>query len=295
MGDASGRTGGMRFLLAPGVPGLEVVRLAGAPRSGGVGLHAHDSLIVAAVHAGARRLRLAVPGSPCPGEEHVAGPGCCCVIGPGRMHVCSWDAGSSADCLCIKPIVPKSYGFDSSFDFPVPVSGDARLHAAVRACAEACESRPEQVAELLRDVLLLLGELHLMGGLARASRAAEAMSAASPAKPLVRARALLERDVEASDGPARCAELARAVGLSPWALSRGFARAFGAPPRDYALDLRVRAAKKRLAQGDSPAYVALETGFFDQSHLTRRFRALVGLTPGQYAAAFGPPSDPDDE
>ncbi len=289
----------MRFLLAPGMPGLEVVRLAGAPRSGGVGLHAHDSLIVAAVHAGARRLRLAVPGSPSLSVEHVAGPGRCCVIDPGRMHVCSWDAGSAADCLCIKPILLKSYGIDFaggvSDPVPVPVSGDARLHAAVRACAEACESRPERVAELLRDVLRLLEELRLLGGLARPSRAAEEMPPDSSAKSLDRARALLERDIEESDGPARCAELARAVGLSPWALSRGFARAFGAPPRDYALDLRVRAAKKRLAQGDSPAYVALETGFFDQSHLTRRFRALVGLTPGQYAAAFGPPSDPDDE
>jgi AraC-like DNA-binding protein len=29
--------------------------------------------------------------------------------------------------------------------------------------------------------------------------------------------------------------------------------------------------------------VARETGFADQSHLTRRFKRLVGVTPGRYA------------
>jgi AraC-like DNA-binding protein len=29
--------------------------------------------------------------------------------------------------------------------------------------------------------------------------------------------------------------------------------------------------------------VAQETGFADQSHLTRRFKRLVGVTPGRYA------------
>jgi hypothetical protein len=29
--------------------------------------------------------------------------------------------------------------------------------------------------------------------------------------------------------------------------------------------------------------VAVEVGFSDQSHLTRRFKGIVGLPPGQYA------------
>lgn len=29
---------------------------------------------------------------------------------------------------------------------------------------------------------------------------------------------------------------------------------------------------------------ALETGFFDQSHLSRNFKRIVGITPGQYVS-----------
>jgi AraC-like DNA-binding protein len=45
----------------------------------------------------------------------------------------------------------------------------------------------------------------------------------------------------------------------------------------------VNRAKQLLAAGQSIALVAYETGFADQSHLTRHFKRLFGLTPGQYS------------
>jgi AraC-like DNA-binding protein len=33
--------------------------------------------------------------------------------------------------------------------------------------------------------------------------------------------------------------------------------------------------------------VALDSGFFDQSHFHRHFKAIVGVTPGEYASASG--------
>ena len=36
------------------------------------------------------------------------------------------------------------------------------------------------------------------------------------------------------------------------------------------------------------AEAALRSGFADQSHMTRHFRAIVGTTPGRYAAAIRP-------
>ena len=42
-------------------------------------------------------------------------------------------------------------------------------------------------------------------------------------------------------------------------------------------------ARELLRNGIAPADVALRTGYADQSHLTRHFRRLVGVTPGQYA------------
>jgi AraC-like DNA-binding protein len=32
--------------------------------------------------------------------------------------------------------------------------------------------------------------------------------------------------------------------------------------------------------------VAFDTGFSDQSHLTRRFKRVVGVPPGQYAKTY---------
>jgi AraC-like DNA-binding protein len=42
-------------------------------------------------------------------------------------------------------------------------------------------------------------------------------------------------------------------------------------------------AQKSLREGLQPAHVAAEYGFVDQSHLTRHFKRLVGVTPAQYA------------
>jgi AraC-like DNA-binding protein len=45
---------------------------------------------------------------------------------------------------------------------------------------------------------------------------------------------------------------------------------------------RVRHAQALLRQGATLASAASESGFCDQSHLSRRFKRLCGMTPGQY-------------
>ncbi|HEX7126295.1 MAG TPA: AraC family transcriptional regulator [Thermodesulfobacteriota bacterium] len=59
----------------------------------------------------------------------------------------------------------------------------------------------------------------------------------------------------------------------------------GLTPHAYLVNCRVGAARARLRRGDSPAEVAAATGFCDQAHLTRAFKARVGVTPGAYRAA----------
>jgi len=46
------------------------------------------------------------------------------------------------------------------------------------------------------------------------------------------------------------------------------------------------AAKKYLEQGADPLDAAMKTGFTDQSHFTKFFKKLIGLTPRQYADIF---------
>jgi AraC-like DNA-binding protein len=77
-------------------------------------------------------------------------------------------------------------------------------------------------------------------------------------------------------------ELATVAGLSRYHFARVFARATGLPPHSYVMQRRVRRACRLLRQGLPFLQVACETGFADQSHLTRRFKATIGVTPGEY-------------
>jgi AraC-like DNA-binding protein len=54
-------------------------------------------------------------------------------------------------------------------------------------------------------------------------------------------------------------------------------------PHEYLVHIRIKRAKALLAQHSPLLDVALETGFVDQSHLTKHFKRRVGVTPGRYA------------
>ena len=77
-------------------------------------------------------------------------------------------------------------------------------------------------------------------------------------------------------------ELAGVVNISPFHLARVFRRTVGMPPHAYQTQLRLAHARTLLAQGYEVGYVALETGFFDQSHFTHQFKRGYQMTPGSY-------------
>jgi AraC-like DNA-binding protein len=76
--------------------------------------------------------------------------------------------------------------------------------------------------------------------------------------------------------------LADLAGLSPFHLTRIFRREVGLPPHVYLKQVRVFKARQLLDQGLAIAEAAAEAGFTDQSHLSRQFKKLLGITPGQY-------------
>ena len=54
-------------------------------------------------------------------------------------------------------------------------------------------------------------------------------------------------------------------------------------PHRYVLHCRVKRAKELLADAKmSQSQIAFAAGFSDQSHYTRWFRQICGLTPGGY-------------
>ncbi|MBE1465747.1 AraC family transcriptional regulator [Kibdelosporangium phytohabitans] len=106
---------------------------------------------------------------------------------------------------------------------------------------------------------------------------------AAPVLPNVRrARDLLD---EAYLEPLGADDLADAAGCSRFALYRAFKSAYGMSPSDYQRQLRLRAARRLIVAGISPAEAASRAGFADQAHLTRWFRRCYGITPGEYQRA----------
>ncbi|MFM2303350.1 MAG: hypothetical protein RLZZ135_759, partial [Cyanobacteriota bacterium] len=63
-------------------------------------------------------------------------------------------------------------------------------------------------------------------------------------------------------------------------LNRVFSQEVGVPPHAFLNQVRVWRAKAQLAKGIAISQVAVETGFYDQAHLTRHFKRLLGYTPG---------------
>ncbi len=79
------------------------------------------------------------------------------------------------------------------------------------------------------------------------------------------------------------ADLAHAADVSPSHLIRLFKDATGLTPRRYLFELRIEKARELLSTTSMPiAEIALELGFFDQSHLNRVFKQIVACTPYEY-------------
>jgi AraC family transcriptional regulator len=78
-------------------------------------------------------------------------------------------------------------------------------------------------------------------------------------------------------------QLAETLDVDPLHLSRCFRRRFGCSPGDFLRQCRIRHAAELLRSGSaSLAEVALDSGFADQAQLTKTFKRITGMTPGQY-------------
>jgi AraC family transcriptional regulator len=84
----------------------------------------------------------------------------------------------------------------------------------------------------------------------------------------------------------RVADVASAVGVHPVHLARVFHVHLGTTVGAYARGLRLAWAAGRLTHSDDLiAQIAVQAGFFDQSHFTRAFKRHFGLTPLAYRNA----------
>jgi AraC-like DNA-binding protein len=99
--------------------------------------------------------------------------------------------------------------------------------------------------------------------------------------------------VRADPSIGRASDLAARVSLAPRSLERLFERYVGVPPKWIIRRYRIHEACERVRSGATPSWSALavELGYFDQSHFIRDFKSQVGRTPAQYAELCARASD----
>lgn len=85
------------------------------------------------------------------------------------------------------------------------------------------------------------------------------------------------------EGPLSVEAVAKAVGADRFRLNRAFEKHKGCSPAEFLRLLRVEQAQRLLRETRDPIVtIALKCGFTDQSHLTKSFRAVVGVSPASF-------------
>jgi AraC-like DNA-binding protein len=237
----------------------------------------HEGFEISVIESGAEKLTLR-------GSSHIAPAGSVVVINPGEVHTAQAADGG---------------GWSQRSFYPTAADvRDAASSAVGRLLPAPAFSTP-----VIQDwhVCRILRDLHLLLELPNAALAQESYSIWVASQLVTRhaddrptakaigkehkAVKLVQDFIQAHYSEnVTLARLASLTGLSSYHLIRVFASQVGIPPHAYLNQVRVNRARQLLGGGRSMAGVASETGFVDQSHMSKHFRRLLGVTPGQYAS-----------
>ena len=85
------------------------------------------------------------------------------------------------------------------------------------------------------------------------------------------------------------AGVAESVDVHPVHLASVFRRFYRCSVGEYIRRLRIESACEEIARSDTPlTQIALDAGFSDQSHFSKTFKHLMGMTPSQYRSILRP-------
>ena len=245
--------------------------------------HSHESYSFGMTETGAQAFT-------CRHGRHVSGRGMVMAFNPDDPHD-GHAAGDGGFTYRMVHIWPGFFASLTEMPLPLfrsPVIEDPAVAASVRGLHLALTGESSSTTELERyEQLTETATLLARHASARIpARGPTPFSAQDgPPGPDRRVAARIRELLQDGAGDLTADDLAVAAGCSRYAAYRAFTQAYGLAPSDYQRQLRVRAARRLLIAGVSPARAAAEAGFADQAHLTRWFRRYYGVTPGAYRAA----------
>jgi AraC-like DNA-binding protein len=247
--------------------------------------HSHDTYSLGVTESGAQAFT-------CRGEGHVSTAGLVMAFNPDDPHDghAATGTGFTYRMLHLAPALLTGLLTDLTGTangmplFAAPVLNDPALAAALRRLHRSLTgpASPLEQSERLATAAALAAR-HVSGRRQDLPRAGQVsrLTAGDQAAAADRIRAFLH------DGAAEAtlADVATAAGCSRFVAYRAFRDHYGLPPSEYQRLLRLRAARRALADGVAVADAAAASGFADQAHLTRWFRRCYGITPGAYRTA----------
>ncbi|MGA9060046.1 MAG: AraC family transcriptional regulator [Terracidiphilus sp.] len=156
---------------------------------------------------------------------------------------------------------------------PIDMAGDALPVRYMQMISDELRSSPHQDPDMLEALLQLFWhDIERRVSMGRASRRLDPR--------LERARRFIET---CFDQPFNLAEAADQAHLSPSHFCSCFARQFGAPPREYAMRLRLQRSAQLLANQDLAVFQVAElVGFSDALYFSRLFHERYGVSPTQF-------------
>jgi AraC family transcriptional regulator len=167
----------------------------------------------------------------------------------------------------------EEYGL--ALDAPAYFPGGPLSGLALRLRREARESDAASALVMEGVTLELLGEI---------ARCRDPVAGRRPPRWLAQTEAMLrERFAE----NLTLEEIARGAGVHPVHLASAFRDRYGCTVGDFVRRLRIEHACREIARSDTPLIeIALDAGFANQSHFTRVFKQMIGLTPARYRREF---------
>ncbi len=234
--------------------------------------HTHDTLMLGLIEAGSKEFRRER-------HTHAAHAGSVSIVNPGDLHTGCRLAGAELRYRALyvpADLLAEVIDRRGATEFASAVIEDREVYRALLRMHEAIVSADDRLAI---DAFSLTALNLLVSRYAGRPAGRRAGESATAAREVARARALIEERF-ADDLPV--AQIARSVGMSAFHLMRQFRRHTGVPIHAYQLQTRIERSKRLLAVGRPPSQVALDVGFADQSHFTKRFKRIVGASPALY-------------